>query len=171
MGGAFQLLNVKGTDRPTIAGEVGDQWAVKFLAVPRFGIDASPAFDAINSIGVRIGLRYENRINGLLLTSSGGGKIQYKAQKTGAPVVTSFQLDSRKFLGSLVTNSLSASSTGIPQASVNNVNSVNFTLGLDIDRTGNNADFSGENSKLLFNKARGAAGIPGTQWVDQTNLR
>jgi hypothetical protein len=171
MGGSFQILNVKGTDRLTIAGEPGDAWQVRFLAIPRFGIDATPAFDAINSIGVRIGTRYESRINGQRLTSSGSGKIQYKADKTGAPVVTNFSLDGRKFIGTLTTNSLSAFSTGIPQAGASARPSVNFTLGLDIDRTGNNADFSGENSKAVYNKAQGARGVPGTQWVDQINLR
>jgi hypothetical protein len=171
LGGTFQLLNVKGMDRATVAGESGDAWAVKFLAVPRAGIESSPAFDAISSIGVRIGSRYENRIAGTKLLSSGSGAIQYKAEKTAAAVVTSFTLDPRTNVGALTTNPLSIFSTGIPTAYSSTANSVNFSMALDIDRTGNNGDFFGENSKALFNKAQGPKHIPGNFWTDQGNTR
>jgi hypothetical protein len=196
LGGAFQVLSVRGDDRQTISGTNGDAWTVRFLAVPRFGVDATPGLDAIGSVGVRIGSRFEQRLT--QLASTGKGSVKLNVTKTLSPVVIKFQMDTRKFVGTVQTNPIAELVTGIPTAfgeayrvgsvsgtgfGPNDTTTTAFTFGLDIDRTGTNSDFSGEVGKQIYLPAQRKQGwsfagpVANTQrkaktyWVDRVNQR
>ncbi len=179
LGGAFQLLSCKGTDRRTISGDEGDIWDAKFLIIPRFGIDANPGLDALAALGVRIGTRFDQRISSQALSSSKGGKVKLsvpKAKTLGA-IVTKFSLDPVKFVGTLQTNPLSTFVTGLPQArNSRGITLSYFDIGIDLDRTGANADFIGEygrkiNSSAQPNKPGGGTKLNKGIWFDQSNLK
>ena len=180
LGGAFVITSARGRDGEDIAGNLGDSWNARFIIVPRFGIDSNAGLDALSAVRVRIGSRFVQSIPAASFTSSGQGTIKLQTQKTKAPVVSKLQIDPRKFTGSLQTNVISQFTTGIPQAKVAvdaGRNSANYNLGIDIDRSGSNADMTGENGKAIFTPLKGpgstkaGAGRGQRQWVDQVNLR
>jgi len=180
LGGAFVITSSKGVDGADIAGNLGDTWNARFIIVPRFGIDANAGLDALTAVRVRIGSRFVQNIPASSFSNSGQGTIKLQAQKSKAPVVSKFQIDPRKFNGSLQTNVISQFTTGIPQAKVAvdaGRNSANFNLGIDLDRSGSNADMTGEYGKAIFTPLKGpgstkaGAGRGQRQWVDQVNLR
>ena len=181
LAGAFHILSVKGTDKTTVSGTNGDAWAVKFLAIPRFGIDANAGVDAISAIGVRIGTRFSQRISSSLLTSTSNGNTTLKSSNIGGEVVAKFVFNARNFIGFIQTNPLSEFQTGLAQARLVaqdvDLSKANFNFGFDIDRSTNNADFSGDIAKNIIavapsDKIRGT--VPGKGgggiWVDQANL-
>lgn len=181
LGGSFQMLNTYGKDGPDIAGNPGDAWRTSFLIVPRFGIDSTAGLDAVTSLRVRIGSRFQQTIPASALVSSKNGAVKLLPVKSKGPAVSKLTIDPRRFVGTLQTTVISQFTTGIPQAKVaadaGLATSPNFTLGVDVDRTGSNADFTGEYGKQLFLPVRGRGTTkPGAakgqnQWVDQTNLR
>lgn len=167
LAGGFQIIGVKGSDKTTIAGLTGVQWAVKFLAIPRFGIDQNAGLDALNSVNVRIGTRFTQKLT--TLTSNARGDTQFSSKFPGE-TVSKFQLNSRNFRGQLLTQPLSFNATGIqPASSAGAASAANFSLGLDLDRTGGNADFSGEAAKHISTGQK--ANRKSHAWVDADNLR
>ncbi|HYF51661.1 MAG TPA: hypothetical protein VEJ63_19760 [Planctomycetota bacterium] len=180
LGGAFLITSTRGKDGADIAGNLGDAWDSRFIFIPRFGIDANAGLDALTAIRVRIGSRFVFTIPASSLSNSGKGAIKLQPTKTKAPVVSKFTLDPRKFTGSLQTTVISQFITGIPQAKVAvdaGRNSANYNLGIDLDRSGNNADLIGEYGKQIFTPLKGpgstkaGAGRGQNKWVDQVNLR
>ena len=75
MGGNFQIISALGKDGLTLSGTRGDAWRVKFMVIPRFGVDPSPGLDALSSINVRIGQNFIQRIPATQFTSTQGGNI------------------------------------------------------------------------------------------------
>jgi hypothetical protein len=167
LAGGFQIIGVKGSDKLTVAGLTGVQWATKFLAIPRFGIDANAGLDALDSINVRIGTRFNQKLT--TLTSNTRGDTTFSTKFPGESVAK-LQLNSRNFRGQILTNPLSAQSTGIkPASEAAGASLANFTLGLDLDRKGSNADFSGEASKHISTGQK--SNRKPHAWVDAENLR
>jgi hypothetical protein len=177
LGGSFQILKAIGRDALTISGTRGDAWSVKFFIIPRFGVDTNPGLDALSSINVRIGQRFVQKINSLQLSSTSGGNITMlkPAVKNG---VAKLQIDTKKFVGQLETFGLDTLQTFIspaadvapPPANVTNFpnagvppgsfTNTDFDLGLDFNRNGNNASYTGEYGKLIL-------GLPGKKvWID-----
>lgn len=154
LGGQFQILSVKGRDSVTVAGDPGVMWAVKFLAAPRFGVDVNPGLDAVSRADVRIGNRFEHDILAKYLTSTNNGTTQLIKNNYKGELVSKLSFSARKFTGSLLTQPLSEYATGLTVTKVAK-NPTNFTLGLDIIRSGNNASFSGENSKVIVPLPKG----------------
>ncbi|HYG76815.1 MAG TPA: hypothetical protein VEK08_17560 [Planctomycetota bacterium] len=169
LGGNFQIISVKGTDKRTIAGNNGVAWSVKFLAIPRFGIDANPGLDALTSVGIRIGTRFNQKFIAPQLTSTARGDIRLAPNNLFGETVSRFQLSARSFRGSVVTQPLSFFVTGIRAAADAGTGAANFTFGLDLDRTGTNTDFSGEAAKRIIAGQRSNG--KNTNWIDQVNLR
>ncbi|MCY3018754.1 MAG: hypothetical protein NTW87_06965 [Planctomycetota bacterium] len=158
-GGVFQILSVKGADKTTISGQDGVAWSVKFLAIPRYGIDPSPGMDAINTLGIRIGTLFDQQTSSQFLVSTGKAGIQFVKNKYTGEIVNKFAYSPRTFVGSLQSQPLSLYATGIPAAKVA-TKGTNFTFGLALDRSGTNSDFSGE-------AARGISASPRTgSWSD-----
>lgn len=167
LAGGFQIIGVKGSDKLTVAGLTGVQWATKFLAIPRYGIDANAGLDSLSSVTVRIGTRFVQKLT--TLTSNARGDTQFSTKFPGESVLR-LQLNSRNFRGQILTNPLSFQSTGIQPASVaGGASAANFTLGLDLDRTGSNADFSGEAAKHISTGQK--SNRRNHAWVDADNLR
>jgi hypothetical protein len=164
LGGAFQLVNVKGKDSATVAGNDGVAWAVKFIAVPRFGVDANAGLDAISSINVRIGNRFDQKINSQFLVSTPSGNTSLIKNNLKGETVSKLTLNSRNFVGTVTTQPLSVFSTGI-FAAHSAQGATNFPFGLDVVRTTGNAPFTGEVAKRIIpNAGKG-------YWTDQHNLR
>jgi hypothetical protein len=177
LGGAFQILSAVGKDGKTISGTRGDAWRVKFMIIPRFGVDTNPGLDALASINVRIGQRFVQKISSLQLTSTRNGSITMlkPAISTG---VAKLKIDTRKFIGEVQTFPLDTLQTFIspaadvapppaknptfPNAGVTpgSFTNTDFDLGIDMNRTGNNASFIGEYGRFII-------GVPGKKvWVD-----
>jgi hypothetical protein len=147
LGGAFQILSVLGTDKPSVSGQNGVAWKTKFLAIPRTGAESNTGMDAVSLVRVRICERFVQEIDGRFLTSSRGGGLAFQTKNFGE-TVSKLAYNSRTFVGSLQTQPLSVFVTGISQAKLTTTGA-NFTLGLDLDRSGANADFSGEVGKAI----------------------
>ena len=177
LGGSFQIVSALGKDASTLSGTKGDAWKVKFMIVPRFGIDTNPGLDALASINVRIGQNFVQKIPATQLTSTNNGSISLlkPAIKTG---VSKLKIDGHKFIGQLETFSLDTLQTfispaadvqqpalspasfpnaGVPPSGFTNTD---FDLGIDMNRTGNNASFTGEYGRFIM-------GVPNrSSWVD-----
>lgn len=169
LGGVFQVLSVKGSDKLTVSGRPGVAWATKFLAVPRFGVNANAGLDAVSSLRVRIGNQFSDLIQSKYLTSTRKGGIQLANRGRVGEVVDKFAYNPAKFTGSLVTQPLSSTATGIVQAGLSSSPVVNFTLGLDVQRTGTNPSFSGEAAKHVAPGQKSNRRF--NNWVDKVNLR
>jgi hypothetical protein len=110
---------------------------------------------------VHIGTNFNQKIEGQFLTSTDKGDIALIKNNFVGETVSKLKISERKFSGSLLTQPLSFFTTGIPAAHSNNAAAVNIPFGIDIDRNGNNADFSGESAKLIIpNKDK-------KTWTDQ----
>jgi len=172
LGGAFQIISVKGTDKRTIAGNNGVAWDVKFLAIPRYGIDSNAGLDALSSVGIRIGSRFNQRFTAAKgeLVSTTRGDVTLKNKKLFGETVSKFQLSSRTFRGHITTQPLSFFATAIrPAGEVGAITAANFTLGVDLDRNGSNADFNGEAAKRITGGQKSDGKF--NNWVDQVNLK
>ena len=183
MGGNFQILSALGKDGLTISGTRGDAWHVKFMIIPRFGVDPNPGLDALTSLNVRIGQNFIQRIPATQFTSTRGGNITLlKPAVKGAEVVAKLTINTHKYIGSLDTFTLGSLSTfispaadvaappkqvnGFPNAGVPPTSFTNtaFDLGIDVNRSGNNSSFIGEYGRFIL-------GLPiKTEWVDKVNL-
>jgi hypothetical protein len=168
LAGGFQILSVAGKDGKTITGTPGDAWFVKFLAVPRFGIDTNAGLDALSSITVRIGTNFVEKITSV--TSSKNGNAGFSGKKLIKSGVSKLSINGKNFSGSLQTFPISSIESFISQASqvtgpsisnpANGFVTSNFDLGLDLTRTGNNASFTGEYGKFIL-------GVPNQKsWLD-----
>lgn len=171
LAGGFQILAVSGKDGKTISGTPGDSWNVKFMVVPRFGIDANAGLDALSSITVRIGTNFIQKITGVKSSKNGSSGISGKQLiKSG---VSKLAINGKNFLGSMQTYPLPTTQTFISLATqvtapapsngglpTSAFISSNFDLGLDLTRTGNNASFTGEYGKFIL-------GVPNQKhWLD-----
>ncbi len=173
LGGAFQIIKVQGNDKVTIAGNTGVQWAAKFICIPRFGIDSAPGLDSLSSIRVRIGTRFNQLLTDL--KTSGNGNTTFTSKLLGS-TVSRFSLNTRKFQGQLLTQPLQGNApngTGIGPASDPKSIAGPFTLGIDLDRSGGNSDFTGEDAKKINrggNHGKKNAKSPSTfhSWFDKS---
>jgi len=149
LGGAFQVLGVKGVNRRTVSGQPGVAWTARFIAIPRYGIDTNAGLDAISALRVRMGTNFSQTISGKYFTSSAGGTVQLMKLpfKVLGPNVSKFSYSTRKFIGKLQTQPLAVLDTGLPQAQT--AATANFTLALDVLRTGNNTNYYGEVGKFI----------------------
>jgi hypothetical protein len=149
LGGGFQVFDVRGSDASDIAGNPGDAWTTRFLMIPRFGVDSTAGFDALQSIRVRIGTNFTQLLSLSELKISGNGSIVLAAPGLGASL-KQFKFNPRSFSGQLITNPLSAATTGLLQSSDVNVPATTFfDLAIDVNRTAG-ASFSGEDAKAII---------------------
>jgi len=162
LGGAFQIVSVKGVNKLTISGQGGVAWTARFIAIPRYGIDTNPGLDAISALRVRMGTNFTQTISGKYFSNSAGGTIQLKPPfKVLGPNVSKFAYSTRKFTGMLQTQPLSVLDTALPQAKA--AATANFTLALDVLRTGNNTNYYGEVGKYITTYPKHMS------WDDQTH--
>jgi len=162
LGGAFQVVSVKGANKKTIAGLPGVAWTTKFIAIPRYGVDANAGLDAIDILRVRMGTAFVQEIAGKYFSSSASGNTQLKTPfKIKGPFVSKLSFSSRKFTGALQTQPLSQFDTGLPQAVT--ATTSNFTLGLDVLRTGGNTNYYSEVGKFITTYPKQKF------WSDQTH--
>ena len=162
LGGAFQVTSVQGIDALDIAGEPASKWSIRFLAVPRFGVDPTPGFDAVSTVGIRIGTNFNQRISAAQLTSNKKGDIKLIGKQPDGASVSKFSFSASKFEGLIQTNALATIFTGMLQARVAGGGSANFMLGFDLARTGSNSPYTGENSKVIITNAKH------NRWMDRT---
>ncbi len=157
MAGGFQILNVQGTDLQFFDGtkgdprEDGDQWYVRFIGVPRYGIDsgATTAFPVrVASQGpmqtgsvsatVRIADDFSQTVTATILSN----RLRFKAASHFVDGIYDLALDGTHFVHVMHTNVLTSDETGMPQA-ITQKNLSIFKLGLDV--TG----YSGENGRVI----------------------
>jgi len=164
LGGASHILSVTGSDRPTTAGQDGTAWRIRFIAIPRFGLDAAAGTDSISSATVKIGPNFSQAIPGTLLVA-GNGKLTFSDKTASGEKLSSVTYDTVKFTGEVKTLALTQSKTGLPTAKSfpppdpivpgglppadPRLNDRNFTFGFELDRSGTNADFKGEGAKQV----------------------
>jgi hypothetical protein len=151
MGGAFHLYSVAGKDTLDIAGNPSDAWAATFLLMPRQGVDSGAGFTPFDSVTVHIGTGFNQVIPSTSFATSRNGAIQLSIPGNGA-AVKSLTINPQSFTGTLMTNPLSTTLTGLPLSTgtVGNQNLFFFDLGIDINRSGGNASFMGEDGKFIL---------------------
>jgi len=155
LGGAFQVFDVRGSDKVDIAGNPGDSWITKFLIAPRYGVDATAGYSSLNAIRVRIGTNFIQTIPVATpltagLTISSKGIIVYKGAGKGASV-HSMQINPASFSGEIITNPLSEATTGLPTGTDTEFAKTNFfNLAVDVLRNVGSASYSGEDGKFIF---------------------
>ncbi len=170
LGGSFQMINVKGTDKRTIVGTIGTTWLAKFLIAPRWGIDTNPGLDALTGISVRIGTRFQTVLSSQMLQTTSKGDTKLTKTKVNYLGVTKLQISQRKGTGSLTTTPIERIYTGLPTASdVTTSATNNFSLGLDFLRRTGNTSFTGEIGKRIW--AGNAFSKKFHGWVDATSER
>jgi hypothetical protein len=81
--------------------------------------------------------------------------------KVVGPNVSKFAYSTRKFTGMLQTQPLAVLDTGLPQAKT--AATANFTLALDVLRTGNNTNYYGEVGRYITTYPKTMS------WDDQTH--
>lgn len=164
LGGASHILSVTGNDGPTTAGQDGTAWRVRFLAIPRFGLDAAAGTDSISSATVKIGSNFSQAIPGTSLLAK-NGKLTFTDKQASGEKLVSLSYDTVKFVGEARSLPLTPNRTGVPTAKSfpppppivpggspppdPRLKDRNFTFGFELDRSGTNADFKGEGGKQV----------------------
>jgi hypothetical protein len=151
MAGGFQVLNVLGSDRGFAPSATpGDIWVVRWLGVPRFGIDSgaaaalpvrdpktSPQTGSVSAT-IRIGDGFSQTITATLVSH----RMRFNA--TGKdPGLYKCTLDGEYFLHSLTSNILSPDDTEIPQA-IGVKNATIFRFGMDVP------NFKGQTGRVII---------------------
>jgi hypothetical protein len=82
--------------------------------------------------------------------------------------VSILSINPQSFTGTMITYPIDVVTTGLPQSTVPNVakNLFFFDFGIDVNRSGGNASFSGEDGKFLFPNNLFAG-----QWIDRVNRK
>jgi hypothetical protein len=145
LGGAFQLVKVRGRDAGSAVGAAGTSWNADFIAMPRLGATAAgQGVDNVSRAQVNIGSKFTQTLpNG----SSRPTLFSFRGDR--ASLVRSARLDAKTFKGNVMTNGLATTQTGLPPASQSpRVGNIFFDLGLSLTRTG--AAFSGEHARRVF---------------------
>jgi hypothetical protein len=173
LGGAFQILSVRGTDQKTLVGTLGTVWSAKFIMIPRFGIDSHPGFDSLAGATVRIGTNFVQTFTPQFLTSTAKGDIKLAKNKFQGATVSKLQFSARSFVGSFITQpleKLGTVGTGIDTAASAGINATNnFNVGLDLTRTGGNSSFSGIAAKHIYTGSKFSHKFH--EWVDALSQR
>lgn len=168
LGGAFQLAAVRGKDKLDLAGNEGDQWKVKFVAVPRFGIDSAAGLNSVSSVVVRLGAYFSQTITSSSLTSSAGGGIRFaNKEKYG---IKKLKVNPVKYIHLLLTHPIAENMVGIPPAykSASSGGSAYLPFGFDLYRATGNDDFSGESARSIAVAPRNSSGRSRpSSWVDK----
>jgi hypothetical protein len=149
--GAFQITSVRGKDKTTLTGQLGDAWRIGFLAVPRNSVQdptgRRQGFDGVTGATVRIGTNFVQQITGAPLRVT-NGKISFGGGS--ATGVKRFVLAPGRSVGRIDTGVLSVKTTDIPLASdASRFGAVFLPLGVDLVR-GTDAPFSGEHARRIF---------------------
>lgn len=159
MAGGMQMLSASGVDKKFFdgtkgtAGVDGDAWYIRFVGVPRFGIDsgAAVAFPVRSNSGGTKGTVQTGQVMATITIGEdalpqvtamiNSVRLVFKAKSTD-PGIYQLYLDGQRFLHSVQTNSIPPSDTNIPQA-INSKAPTILRLGLDI--TG----FSGDTGRVI----------------------
>jgi hypothetical protein len=150
MAGAFQITSAKGTDKDS-----GDIWKLKFLAVPRLGIDGNNAgFTGVSSVNVMLGSSFSQTY---VSNDTESGNVKYKESSSGVQVtdkrkvnLKKVKLDNKKYVSTVDTNVLTEDQTGIEQASSSSSEQVDLALGLVVEKSSaSSPGFTGVTSKVL----------------------
>lgn len=164
LGGSCHILSVNGNDGSTTAGQDGTAWRVRFIAIPRFGLDAAAGTDLISSASVKIGANFSQAIPGTSLLAK-NGKLTFSDKQASGEKLVSLSYDTVKFTGEAKSLPLTQSKTGIPVAKSfpppppavpgglpgpdPRANDRNFTFGFELARPAPNASFKGEGAKQV----------------------
>jgi len=149
LAGAFQITSAKGTDKDT-----GDTWKLKFLAVPRLGIDGSSAgFSGVASINTMLGSSFSQVYES---DDTESGNVKFSESTNGVQVtdkrktnLKKVKLDNKKYVSSVDSNVLTEDQTGIDQAETSSSAEVDLALALVVTKSGSNPGFTGVTSKVV----------------------
>lgn len=151
LAGAFQILQVKGADKDT-----GDKWKVKFLAVPRMGIDSSAGLNHVSSALVMVGSDFSKTYTS---TDTEGGNVKFRESSSNAQFtdkrktgLKKVKIDNKRYVSSVQTNVLATTDTGIAQAESSSSND-NFALAFQVTRSVGDS-FTGVTGKVIAKKGK-----------------
>lgn len=147
--GGFQVINVVGSDHGFLT-DPGDTWFVRWLGVPRFGIDtgadtALPVRDpksGTTSGSVAATIRIGDGFSQTITATLASNRLRFQA--TGKdPGLYKCLLDGQRFLHSCTTNNISADESEIPQA-IDSKNATIFRFGMDVP------NFKGQTGRVII---------------------
>lgn len=155
LSGGFQVLGVTGQDQKlksskTDPGVDGDAWIVRWMGVPRYGIDASaltafplrnPVAGATQSASLNVTIRIGSSFTQTVAAPIKSVRLRFKGKGTDAGLY-SVVIDGARFVHSLQTNTLTEDATQLPQAG-KSTNPTIFRFGMDVP------NFSGECGRVI----------------------